>query len=277
MGKKLFGFIFALFFVLFCIEVYDGIRFADQTKVTYVDLKNVAEKSNLQDEDYDLIFAQTGLGRVAVEDLRKAENDFYSVLAAFQTQKMCPATYQRCYLFFPTTTADVLRDEAGHNSDLTLPPLQKGDILITKSTKTLLYRHGHAAIITDAENGRAIEAMMLGTVSGRTFVDNWKSYRTLMVLRPKAEKEQIDNAVSFAERKLLRVPYRLLAGLFGKDQSGRESVTSTHCSHLVWQAYKVAGIDLDADGGWFVSPSDISQSQDVEVVFSYGFGEESKW
>lgn len=277
MGKKLSGLIFAVFFILFCIEVYDGIHFADQTKVPYVDLKSVAEKRVLQDDDYDLIFAQTGLGRPAVEALRKNESDFYSELVVFQTQKMSRSMYQRCYLFFPTTTADVLRDEAGHNRDLILPPLQKGDILITKSTKTLMYRHGHAALITDAEDGKTIEAMMLGTASDYTYVDNWKSYRTLMVLRPKANEEQINDAVSFAERKLLQVPYRLLAGVFGKDQSERENVTSTHCSHLVWQAYKAAGIDLDADGGWFVSPCDISKSQEVEVVFSYGFDDENKW
>lgn len=277
MDKKVFSFIFALFFILFCIEIYDATRFADLTVKSYVDLKSVSEKSVLQDEDYDLIFAQTGLGRPAVEDLRNNERDFYSSLAAFQTQKTRRALYERCYLFFPTTTADVRLNEAGHYDALTLPPLKDGDILITKSTKTLVYRHGHAAIITDSENGRAIEAMMLGTASGRTNIDDWESYATLMVLRPKAKKEQIDDAVSFAEKKLLGIPYHLLAGFFEKDQSARENVQSTHCSHLVWQAYKSVGIDLDADGGWFVSPCDISGSQDIEVVFSYGFGEKNTW
>lgn len=277
MGKKIFWSIFALLFVLFWVEIFDSLSFADHRTAPFVDLKAVAEKAELQEADYKLIFSQTGLGRVAVDDLKASDENFYQTLASFQQQKRLPATYERRYLFFPTTTADVLVNDEGDFRTLTIPPLKDGDVLLTKSTKTLVYRHGHAALVTDAERGAAMEAMMIGTVSAQTSVDSWGSYATLMVLGPKTKAEQTKKALNFAGRNLLHVPYHLFAGFMNKDKSNVVPVNYTYCSHLVWQAYKATGLDLDTDGGWLVSPCDISASSDLEVVFSYGFGEDGKW
>ena len=38
------------------------------------------------------------------------------------------------------------------------------------------------------------------------------------------------------------------------------------CTELVWRAYKEAGIDLDADGGFFVYPDDIYFSPKLEQI-----------
>ena len=276
MGKKFFVCFFLLLFVLLWVEVYDSLQFADHEAPPFVELESVAKKTELTEEDYRLIFSQTGLGKPAVDDFRKYDN-FYQVLKMFQEQKMIPAYYERRYLFFPTTTADVLVDEKGRIRRLKLPPLEDGDIIITKSTKTMFYRHGHAALVTDGETKTTMEAMMLGTDSTYTSARSFGSYATLMILRPKSDDKSREAALEYARQNLLGVPYHLTAGFFDKDKSDDKYVDSTHCSHLVWQAYKAAGVDLDTDGGWLVSPSDMSSSKKLEVVFSYGFGDDGKW
>jgi uncharacterized protein YycO len=49
-----------------------------------------------------------------------------------------------------------------------------------------------------------------------------------------------------------------------------KAIDTTHCSHLVWQAYKAAGMDIDGSG-WLVLPADIASDDDLDVVFAYGF------
>lgn len=43
-----------------------------------------------------------------------------------------------------------------------------------------------------------------------------------------------------------------------------------NCSQLVWCAYRqTSGVDLDSDGTWFVSPSDIKDSEFTFIIWSY--------
>lgn len=273
MLKKIFWICFAVLCFLMGLEIYDCLTMADYGTAKRENIEALCEKAVFSSQDYDLIFSQTGLGKPGVDAL-KNEN-FKTELLAFQKQRFLAADQKRHYLFFPTTIADV-SEEGGTYRRLKLPPLKTGDILITKSTKTLIYRHGHAAIVVDAGRGLVAEAMMLGVPSAITRLDGWESYATLMVLRPK-EKEAGEKAANYARTHLCGVPYHLLAGLLQKDKSDRDVIDATQCSHLVWQAYRMAGLEIDADGGWLVTPCDISESEELEVVFSYGFGDDATW
>ncbi len=278
MKKKLGFSLIAVFLLLIIVTVADYCLAAKPSKVTYCDLKPVLEKDELTNEDYELIFRQTGLGKVAVLDIKEQVEDFIFELEKFQKQNLSPLHYRQDFLFFPTTTAEQLEDENGVDRRLELPPLRDGDILITKSTKTLIYRHGHGALVLDAEQGQTVEALMIGSPSEILKVDSWQYYPTLMILRPKnVALESIQQMVFYAEEKLYQVPYWLTTGLLQKDKSHFERVDGTQCAHLVWQAFKQMGIDIDADGGWLVTPHDIAISQELEVVFSFGFGEEGVW
>lgn len=43
-----------------------------------------------------------------------------------------------------------------------------------------------------------------------------------------------------------------------------------NCSQLVWCAYRqTSGVDLDSDGTWFVSPSDMKDSEFTFIIWSY--------
>ncbi len=277
MRKKFLISITFFILILVGITVLDFFHAVNPVRVESVDLSYLAEKETLSKEDYALVFQQTGLAKAGVDTLKAEAEDFTSELLRFQNQMQEPVSYEQTFMFFPTTTAELLTDSQKGERMLILPPLKAGDILITKSTKTLLYRHGHAALVTDAENGVAVEAFMLGSPSMMTSLDTWRSYATLMILRPKADDESVEQAVTFAEEKLIHVPYSLFCGVIKKDKSSMETMDSTHCSHLVWQAYQTVGVDLDSDGGWLVTPCDISASSELELVFSYGFGENAVW
>ena len=240
------------------------------------DLSPLFNKTAFTEEDYQLIFKQTGLGRGAVDTLRK-EEDFAKELKVFQNQKQEPLRYKQTFMFFPTTTAEILKDEQNNPRYLKLPPLKAGEILITKSTRTLLYRHGHAGLVLEP-NRSTIESLMIGSPSERLSIDNWLSYPTLLILRPKEMSEEDCRKVTeYARANLLGVPYDLLTGILKKDKSAQNTIDGTQCAHLIWQAYYKAGRDLDADKGWLVTPNDIAKSPVLEIVFSYGFGEEGTW
>ena len=51
----------------------------------------------------------------------------------------------------------------------------------------------------------------------------------------------------------------------------------THCSDVVWKVFNAIGVDIDSNGGWLVTPKDISQSQYLYEVESYGFSDERAW
>ncbi len=276
MCKKFFIAVLAVILVLIFGEIADLRHDAEPVIAERTDLSFLAEKQTITESDYALIFRQTGLGKPAVDALRGTE-DFLSELVRFQEQLQMKYGCRRGFVFFPTTTAELLVEESGLHRALILPPLEDGDILLTKSTKTMLFRHGHAAICVDGENKKVAEGMTFGSPSVISDIDSWTSYATLLIIRPRIEEETIQKAVDFTKEKLVQVPYGLGVGLLKKDKSQMPFVDATHCSHLVWQAYKAVGVDIDSDRGWLVTPRDISRSDQFEVVFSFGFGEEARW
>ena len=98
-----------------------------------------------------------------------------------------------------------------------------------------------------------------------------------MVLRLKnATLEERLAIARDAEEQLKGIPYTLIVGIFmAKDQGTMPE--GTHCSHLVWQAYKNAGYDIDPDGGPVVTCRDIANSPYFEIVQTYGFDPLSGW
>ena len=122
---------------------------------------------------------------------------------------------------------------------------------------------------------------MLGNPSQLCRISKWEKYPSFLVLRLKEEyatREEDDEnkgmaaqntgtaVADYASQELVGVPYKLLAGLYKA-----EPLSGTQCAHLVWSAYKQFGIDLDSDGGIFVTPYDIQNSPYLEIVQSYGY------
>ena len=54
--------------------------------------------------------------------------------------------------------------------------IQDGDILVTDSTYCFCFRHGHAALVVDAERGITLEAFGIGTESEYSGLWEWRRF-----------------------------------------------------------------------------------------------------
>ncbi|MDO4482233.1 MAG: hypothetical protein Q4C14_05835 [Bacillota bacterium] len=145
--------------------------------------------------------------------------------------------------------------------------VRPGDVFLTASTHTLFWRHGHAAIVTDTEPLRTLEAEVLGTRSRIVEEPVWERYTTFVQLRLKDEyggEAAARAAAEYGKEKLTGCPY----GFFCSKNT--EKPSNIHCAFLVWTAYRNAGVDIDADGGIIVTPRDIMSSACFDTVMSLG-------
>lgn len=233
-----------------------------------MNISGLLTKENLSEDDYKILMQQTGLGRAAVCDIKNSSDNFKEDILAFQEQFFEKTDY-KCEYLFPITNEERLFYSDGRRKNIMLAPVKDGDILITRATHSLGFRHGHAAIVIDAENEKTLESVVLGTKSAVQELDKWRNYPTVLILRPKDSKTA-EKAAQYAKESLVNVDYGLFVGILKKDKQHMDIIDSTQCAHLVWQAYYAAGEDIDSDG-WLVIPDDISQNTNLEVVFAYGF------
>ena len=148
--------------------------------------------------------------------------------------------------------------------------LQPGDILLTLSTHSLGWRHGHAALVIDEDT--TLECALLGTDSCYGDTVYWRGLSQYCVLRVKDVTPQLQqDVVTYACEELCGVPYHLTAGFIGSKAPEPDSAYfGLQCSYLVWYAWNHFGYDLDGDGGRLVTSTDILQSDLLEVVQVWG-------
>ena len=230
---------------------------------------------------------QTGLSMGSVEVL--LEQGDWEKLLKLQEAQYSPVTIKSVKTT-PLTISEYLVDADGRcvkGADIV--NIQEGDILITKNSRFLGWRNGHAGIVVDAEKGLVLEAVMLGTNTRLCSVESWEEYPSFLVLRLREERKDAGSyaqkAADYAMENLVDIPYHLLAGVGEKlfpakgasvhateaEKVAESALNGTQCAHLVWYAYKQVGIDLDSDGGLLVTPYDIQNSPYLEVVQSYGY------
>ncbi len=222
----------------------------------------------LTESDYKEILTQSGLGKPAVDKLLadgrpdKIEEyrDYYLQDKDFY-----------CYRKGVFACHEHITDIDGENIyNPEFADLQNGDIIVTLSIHSLGWRHGHAMIITDAENGKGVQAVMMGEKSNSSSVMSWTKYPLVAVLRPKNVSETVRNqAGQYAEENLKGIYYALSGGIF----SGRnieEELKTTQCAHLVWYAYMACGVDVAPESGRIITPKDFLESENLEIVQVYG-------
>ncbi len=216
-----------------------------------------------ENSDYETIFLQTGLGRPAAEKLI-ADGDFNTVLEAQE-------------LFFDPPEAECTpllgwftREDRLETPGPDLVDLRPGDILITLSTHSLGWRHGHAGLVIDSET--TLECAVLGTDSKCFYNKDWNNYSGYAVLRLRDAPEDIGQEIAdYGTSELTGIPYHLSSGFLGpKAPDPDDPQFGLHCSYLIWYAYDHFGFDLDSDGGRLASSYDILHSDLLEVVQVYG-------
>lgn len=242
------------------------------------DIRSILLKTQLTNEDYKTLFLQTGLGKTAIEEIRRQHPNAMERMLSIQDNFFRRINFI-CEKTSLISMEESLVDENKNTIDGTqLAPLHNGDILITKASHVYGWRNGHSAIVVDATQGKALESVLLGTNSSVQDISKWTNYPNFMLLRLKnAPSELTESIAQRAAASLIDIPYNLTVGIFSPKFAKYGKITGTYCSHLVWQAYSLYGIDLDSDGGMIVTPKDIACCPKLEVIQVYGVDPENIW
>ena len=231
------------------------------------DITSILDKSELTNEDYDFLYRQTGLTRLAIDGMRlsaEGKNRILNIQNVFFTRYKI--TNNMFNLFTYTEEIDGFT---------TLCDLKDGDILVTATTRVSWWRYGHAAIVVDGETGLIAESISPGTKSRTDSASTFSYLANFIVLRPRIDDEVKSQIANYVKTEMLDVPYRLTTGILSKKY--KEKLTHSQCAHFVWYAYKKWGVDLDSNGGGLVKPQDIALSDKVDVVQVYGFDLDKLW
>lgn len=217
-----------------------------------------------KNSDYKTFWLQTGLGKSTVERLL-AKNDMVTI------RKVQDAFFSRDRVQCISVFGWIVRsDRVEKKETAPLVDLQPGDILLSFSTHTLGWKHGHAGLVLSEEE--VLECTSLGKKSRIVNINHWRKYSNYIVIRVKGTSREIQEQVAnYAKECLLDMPYRLSAGMFGKKaRDVSESHFGLQCAYLVWYAWQIVGYDLDGDGGRLVTPNDILESEKIEIIQLYG-------
>jgi uncharacterized protein YycO len=242
------------------------------------DITVILEKDSLDDNDYKELFYQTGLGKTAVDKILKDKASGKENILKFQEIFFKDNNVSCDKIGIITSQESIVNDEGKPMYGFNLAPYENGYVLVTKATHSLGWRHGHAGIITDAENQETLEAVILGTDTQLQNINKWRVYPSFMMLKLKdTSQETLDEIAEFAKNNLLDIPYGLTVGLTSKKNPSPDNIISTQCSHVVWYPLMQFGYDVDYDGSWLVTPKDIANSDLFEIVQIYGVDPADIW
>ena len=231
-----------------------------------VDIQPILQKAERTDEDYELLYRQTGLTKLGIDGLlQKGKTDKILAIQAFFFKEQEVIVDK----FAPFTYMEEIDDRS------VFADLEDGDILVSSTTSVSWWRYGHAALVVNGKDGIILESVAPGTESKISYANTFSDLRDFLILRPKADKETKAEVVKYAKSSLVGIPYSLTAGIFTPKYT--ENLKGSQCAHLVWYAYKAFGIDLDGTGGRVVKPSDMANSPNVEIVQAYGFDLDKLW
>lgn len=246
----------------------------------------------LSEEELMLIYEQTGLTAVGLQRLeregRLEELEVFHRAFFLEAREMTeeergemdlPLTVlpMHCFRNSPISWEEYVMDLEGERGFyLPMVPLENGDILLTPNSHSFGWRQGHSAIVVDGVEGVTLESVVLGTNSVTQWASKWQGFPAVIILRAR-EEGLGDEAARIAMEYLEDVPYILTIGVLSEKYRERESITGTNCSHLVWQAYEWAGVDIDGNGGIQVLPQDMAKSEELEVVQVWGVDPQVLW
>ncbi|MCD8202284.1 MAG: hypothetical protein LUD48_01420 [Prevotella sp.] len=237
----------------------------DEVDISEILNKYLVNGEELTDDDYKTLYEQTGVTKIGVDRALEKGTLGKSRLLTIQEDYFTEHTIEHDK-FAPYVCTDKLDSDYVQNIYL-----EPGDIFVTSSTHITGWKMGHAGIVT--ANGKVMQAMAYGTPTYEGSVSYFTNRVNYMILRPKTDDETRTAAADLA-LSLAGTEYNAIAGFF----TPKDSVEyGTQCAHLVWYCYYEQGIDLDSDGSWLVTPNDIANSPNVELVQVFGFDPYKLW
>lgn len=268
----------ALFSVLLtlcviCLFLWIALMISDANITPYVptaektDIETVLRKESLSDEDYSLLYRQTGLTKIGIDRaLERGEPGIQRVLD-IQRQYFTEHKVEHDN-FAPLMCTDFLAD-GKHVRNIYL---EEGDILITSSTHFSAFRMGHAGIVTNAARSEVLQAAAYGQMSRIGLANEFTDRVSFMILRPKTDAATRSAVAKYAAEHLSGIPYNAFAGIF----TNKNTISSTQCAHLVWYAYHAAA-GMELTDKTIILPYDLANSDMVEVVQVFGFDPDTLW
>ncbi|MDE5722444.1 MAG: hypothetical protein K2I30_06900 [Clostridia bacterium] len=257
--------------LLFCLGLQIAFTVADGIECWRPDYEQLSEEEMLQlieNEDYDALYRQTGLTQTGIKRaLAKGERGIERILE-IQDDFFAEHKVENDF-FAPFVCTDFIEKQ------ITNIYLEDGDILVTSSTHLSGWRMGHAGLVTNSSLSQVLQANAIGSTSNIGTVGDFTTRVNFMVLSPKNVDGQTKAKVAeAAEKNLQGKVYDPTAGVF----SSKNKCERTQCAHIVWYAYKsYAGIDIDGNGGLVVTPKNIANSPEMELVQVFGFDIDKLW
>ncbi len=245
------------------------------------DISALIRKAEWTEEDLDVLYHQTGLKRPALEALKQTPEN----ILLYQEALYRDYVLEHAAAAFTTPHDQIKGYKTVENGEekivfsyIPMAPLEDGDVIVTSSCHTFGWRNGHAAIVTDAAAYLTLECIGPGTNSAAGEVSWFQYAANFMVLRLKdRDAEGRKEIAQFAKSHLTDIEYSILTGFFSSPKDQELEPKTTHCSHLVWQAFKYFGYDIDPDGGPVCTTRDIATCDLFEVVQVFGFDQDKLW
>lgn len=234
-----------------------------------MDITPILQKDALSNDDYDIVYAQTGLTRLGVDALLD-NGDINKILeiqdAYFTSYEIADEKFGPfCHYYYL----------GGKNGSIPITELKNGDIIISSSTEFSWWSFGHCAMVVDAEKGIIAEAVGYGQESGTNHIYTVQERADFMVLRPNIEQELLDQIVEYVRTEMMGLDYDATIGVLSQKYPG--NVNATQCAHIFWYAFFEHGINIDSNGGTVVTPKDIANSEHFDLVQVSGFDPQVLW
>jgi len=212
--------LFIIFSAIYVMEII--IEPESYVSPTYdkIDLNNILSKKTLLEDDYKQLFYQTGLGKIAIDEMLKNKQAGIAEILEFQNNFFADKNILCEKIGIVTSQESFVDNEGAYQYGFDLANYENGYVLITKATHSLGWRHGHAAIITDADKGETLEAVILGENTQFQNTNKWRMYPSFIMLKLKnTSDEKLNEIANFSKRNMDDMPYGLTIGLLSKKNT----------------------------------------------------------
>lgn len=238
------------------------------------------QKESWTEAELRLLYRQTGLTEPSLLALKDSPDEVLAIQEAFFRQ------YELGHESVTSVTAHdlILGYRLQENGSqrvesclVPIAPLEAGDVIVTSSCHTFGWRNGHAALVVDVAKRLTFECIGPGVESGYGDLLWFQTAANFLVLRLKDKTaDERREIADYAVEHLGGLRYSIFTGIFSPKDQG-DAPETTHCSHLVWQAFKKFGFDVDSDGGPVCTAKDIANSDCFELIQVFGFDPDNLW
>ena len=263
---------FVVFILIICLVLQIGYVISKNNttglKPNYemTDISELLDKSNLDENDYDILYRQTGLTKIGIDRALSHGKEGKSKILSIQKNFFKNQTLSSD-LFAPFMGANYIKEH------VTPVYLEDGDIVVTASTYLSFLKIGHAGLVTDGKNKKVLQAVEYGSESKIGSIDDFTDRVNFMILSPKTPAEIKIEAARYAAKNLTGLPYSAFMG----TNPTQNEIKKTQCAHIVWFAYHASGYELFDKNKILVMPYDLANSDKAEVVQVFGFDIDKLW